>query len=85
MRTRAYRRHQRARTIARHLRDWRSIYSGDESRWGPMPPPKDIAVRHPFDCGRRCELCHGDKFEKLRRVREEREWRRYEEGASSGW
>ena len=59
MRTRAYRRHQRARIKARHLRDYRAL-----SRWqrDPFPPAKDIATRHPLDCGRRCFLCHMDKL-----------------------
>jgi hypothetical protein len=57
MRSRAYRRHQRARTKARHLRDYYELSD-------PLgfPPPKDIAVRHPRDCGRRCYLCHYDKL-----------------------
>ena len=65
MRTRAYRRHHRARTVARHLRDWRS-------RYPDRVPPKDIAIRHPFDCGRHCELCHWAKFNEPRRARKGR-------------
>lgn len=59
MRTRAYRRHQRARTRARHLRDYYTLVS--TARY--WPPPKDIAKRHPLDCGNpRCQMCHYDKF-----------------------
>lgn len=57
MRTRAYRRHQRARIKARHLHDFYTLTSAY------FPPPGDIAVRHPLDCGRsRCHCCHGDKL-----------------------
>ncbi len=55
-RTRAYRRHQRARIRARHLRDHRARFGRD------VPPPKDLATRHPIDCGGRCQLCHGGKL-----------------------
>lgn len=71
-RTRAYRRHQRARTKARHLRDWRTLMD-------PIgyPPPKDIAKRHPLDCGQHCQLCHYEKWMPgRRRARENRQWRR---------
>ena len=71
MRDRAYRRHQRARIRARHLRDHRLLCG-----WPELPPPKDLAVRHPFDCGNRCLLCHGDKLLGLRRARERRAWMR---------
>lgn len=70
MRTRAYRRHQRARTKARHLCALR--VSGISS----VPRPRDIAVRHPSDCGGRCLLCHWSKFLDPRRARERREWLR---------
>jgi hypothetical protein len=56
MRTRAYRRHQRARVRARHLREL-ALYASSAT-----PLPRDIAVRHPLDCGRRCLLCHWSKF-----------------------
>ncbi len=67
MRTRAYRRHQRARIRARHLRDF-ALYTSSAS------PRGDIAIRHPLDCGRRCLLCHWSKFLEPRRARERREW-----------
>ena len=69
MRTRAYRRHQRARVRERHLREF-ALYAPSGL------PPGDIAVRHPFDCGRRCLLCHRGKFLEPRRARERREWLR---------
>lgn len=34
-----------------------------------------LAVMDPWDCGRRCLLCHCGKFTDHRRVREERAWR----------
>ncbi len=68
MRTRAYRRHQRARVRARHLREL-GLYASQAT-----PVPKDIAVRHPLDCGRRCLLCHWSKFLDPRRARERRQW-----------
>lgn len=67
MRTRAYRRHQRARVRARHLREF-VRYALSAS------PPRDIAVRHPLDCGRRCLLCHWSKLLEPRRARERRKW-----------
>lgn len=69
MRTRAYRRHQRARVRARHLREFALYVSS-------ALPAGDIAVRHPLDCGRRCLLCHWGKFLAPRRARERREWLR---------
>lgn len=78
MRTRAYRRHQRARTKARHLRDYYELSPSWAQQWDP---PKDIAVRHPRDCGRRCQLCHWDKLNEPRRTREDRAWQRYEASA----
>lgn len=71
MRTRAYRRHQRARIKAAHLRAYHELMSLSE-----LPPPKDIAVRHPLDCGRHCLMCHMAKFTDPRRAREKRAWRR---------
>lgn len=35
-----------------------------------------LADRHPLDCGRRCMVCHGEKFLDPRRARETRAWRR---------
>jgi hypothetical protein len=70
MRTRAYRRHQRERTIAKHMRYLRA------SPWHGNHVPRDIAVRHPADCGRRCFLCHSDKLMDNRRLQEHREWMR---------
>ncbi len=67
MRTRAYRRHQRTRIRARHLRDL-ALCAASTS------PRGDIAVRHPLDCGRRCLLCHWSKFLDPRRARERRAW-----------
>lgn len=73
MRNRAYRRHQRARTLARHLRDHRFLH-------GPnVPSAADVASRHPADCGRHCLLCHGTKFLEPRRARERRAWTRQED------
>jgi hypothetical protein len=69
MRTRAYRRHQRARVRVRHLREF-ALYASSAL------PPRDIAVRHPLDCGRRCLLCHWGKFLEPRRARERRAWLR---------
>jgi len=68
MRTRAYRRHQRARILARHLRVHSALM--------PLPSrlPKDIASRHPLDCGKQCELCHWAKFNEPRRPRQKRQW-----------
>lgn len=74
MRSRAYRRHQRARIKARHLRDYRRLMASTAAMF---PAPDDIATRHPLDCGRRCELCHGDKFDDPRRAREKRQWKGY--------
>lgn len=56
--TRAERRHQRARAKAKHLRYWRGqIFGGDV-----LDPPKDIAKRHPADCGNsRCGICSYEK------------------------
>jgi hypothetical protein len=71
MRTRAYRRHQRARIRARHLREYRELIPDARH----LQPPKDIAVRHPLDCGRRCFLCHHDKLLRRPRRREREEWR----------
>lgn len=76
MRTRAYRRHQRARIKARHLRDYRELMSIVARDW---PAPKDIAKRHPLDCGRsRCHCCHGPKLMDEPKI-EDMSWRRYEE------
>lgn len=76
MRSRAFRRHQRARIKARHVRDYYAL----TGYTGGLPPRKDIAVRHPRDCGRRCYLCHYEKLMGLPRLGE-RDWRRYEEEA----
>ena len=78
MRTRAYRRHQRARIKARHLRDYRTLMASTAEEF---PPPDDIAVRHPLDCGRRCFLCHYEKLWGLPRLGEG-DWRRYETEAN---
>lgn len=74
MRTRAYRRHHRARIKARNIRDYYAL----TSYTGGFGPRKDIATRHPRDCGRRCLLCHWDKLVEPRRAREVRAWRRDE-------
>ena len=74
-RTRAYRRHQRARIKARHLRAYYALVSGPDE-----PPPKDVAIRHPLDCGRRCYRCHYEKLCGLPRPGE-RDWQRYEAAA----
>jgi hypothetical protein len=81
MRTRAYRRHQRARAKARHLGafSWHATSA--------TGPPRDIAIRHPFDCGGRCLLCHPTKFLEPRRTRQRREWLRdaqQGDGSASG-
>lgn len=76
MRSRAYRRHHRARIKARHLRDLRDLISYRPDEW----IPKDIAVRHPLDCGRRCYLCHYAKLWGLPRAGD-REWLVLEEAA----
>lgn len=34
-----------------------------------------LADRDPWDCGRRCLLCHWDKLVEPRRARENRAWR----------
>lgn len=75
-RTRAYRRHQRARIKARHLRDYYALVSGTHD----LPPPNDVAIRHPLDCGRRCYRCHYEKLWGLPRPREH-DWRSYEAAA----
>jgi hypothetical protein len=82
MRTRAYRRHQRARIKARHLRDYYELnpWSARNSEAAGFGPPKDIAIRHPLDCGRRCYLCHYQKLWGLPRLRE-RDWQRFEDVA----
>jgi hypothetical protein len=84
MRSRAYRRHQRARIKARHLRDYYELspWSAAESAAAGFGPPKDIAKRHPRDCGHRCFLCHYDKLLGLPPEREIVDWRRYEDRAN---
>lgn len=77
MRTRAYRRHQRARAKARHLRDFR-LYATSATQ-----PPRDVAIRHPFDCGGRCLLCHWSKLLEPRRARQRREWLRGDGSSTS--
>lgn len=82
MRSRAYRRHQRARVKARHLRAYYVLSATwPDVRFG-FPPRKDIATRHPLDCGRRCYLCHYDKLLGFRPRREAADWRSYEALAS---
>lgn len=82
MRSRAYRRYQRARTVARHRRYILEIqYRSSEPYFH-----NDIAVRHPADCGRPCGLCHylPVEYRRLkkgkRREAMAREW-----VASGGW
>lgn len=70
MRNRAYRRHQRARARARHLRDLRI------NNLRGVTPARGIAVTHPYDCRPCCLLCHWSKFLEPRRARERREWMR---------
>lgn len=46
----------------------------------PDPRPDRLAYgrladRDPWDCGRRCLLCHWGKFVEPRRAREDRAWR----------
>jgi hypothetical protein len=80
MRTRAYRRFVRSRQRTRHLRFW-------YSRWGINagdPPPRDIAIRHPGDCGHsHCGICRD--WDRPSRVRERREAFAWEWVAAEGW
>lgn len=72
MRTRAYRRHQRARHRARHIRVYHEVdsRSAADGAW-----PKDIATRHPLACPiPRCHICHYEKLTEPRRAREKRAW-----------
>lgn len=80
MRSRAYRRHQRARTRARHLRDYYELSASSWDRRWNSGPRKDIAIRHPRDCGRKCYLCHYSKLLGLPRLGDEG-WRGYEDAA----
>lgn len=84
MRSRAYRRHQRARTIARHRRYVLEVqYRGwnEEAYF-----PKDIAQRHPADCGRPCGMCHLlPVFYRVEKKRERRESWEWEWTATEGW
>lgn len=87
-RTRAYRRHQRARYKARHIRDYYELapWSAAMSAASGLGPPNDIATRHPRDCGKRCGLCHGDKLYGVPRRRGwERDALMYERVATGGW
>jgi cytochrome c5 len=68
LRTRAYHRHQRARTKARHVRAYYELVRDGS-------PRKDIAKHHPRDCGGRCFLCHGDKLLGVPRLGEDLDWR----------
>lgn len=68
-RTRAYRRHHRARVIANRVK----------LRTDSFFVPGEFAKRKPFDCGNpRCGLCHYEKYgdRTAKRMRAEREWRR---------
>lgn len=53
MRNRSYRRFQRERTIARHIRDYQSILGGNVETLGYISD-----TRHPLDCGKpQCRMC----------------------------
>ena len=68
MKKRAVRRHHRAR-VARNRRKL-MLAKGNEH--DAAKPDGRLAERHPYDCGRRCLMCHGDKFfDKTRRRRQQ--------------
>jgi len=67
-RTRAWRRHHRARIIANRVK----------LRDDAFYTPGHFAKRKPFDCGNpRCGVCHSGKYgyRTAERLRAEREWR----------
>jgi hypothetical protein len=72
-RDRAWRRNQRARVIANRKR-----FLLDMGRDGILEHRPDgmMADRHPFDCGHRCLMCHGEKFlrKQARRAEGARQW-----------
>lgn len=73
-RSRAWRRHQRNRIIAKR-KDFLRAYGGQEGILEHRPDGK-MADRHPFDCGKRCLMCHGDKIldKGARRAAQKRQW-----------
>lgn len=74
MTPRAVRRHHKARLARERRKIWeRSATPGIP---GYERSDNQLASRHPFDCGRRCLLCHGEKFLTPRRAREKRAWKR---------
>jgi len=79
------RRHHRQRIITARRKLWYAMgYDRSLAGRDAWPPPKDLATRHPFDCGNsRCGLCHYDKFQPgIDRARGNRRWREIE---LAGW
>ena len=69
-------RHRRRFHTDRVVRNRRARYHHE---W-PFHPDRTLpygllADRDPWDCGRRCLLCHWDKLVEPRRTREKRAWR----------
>jgi hypothetical protein len=73
-RGRAWRRKQRDRVIANRKR----FLMQREGPDGILAHRADgkMADRHPYDCGRRCLMCHGEKIlnKNARRARQKRAW-----------
>lgn len=85
-RSRAWRRHQRTRIITKR-KDFLRAYGGQEGILEHRPEGK-LADRHPFDCGKRCLMCHGDKIldSQARRAEQNRQWEKaHEAGEGEGW
>jgi hypothetical protein len=66
---------RRARYLREQIDQW--PYATNHDEWlAKTLSYGALADRDPWDCGRRCLLCHHDKFLEPRRAREDRQWRK---------
>lgn len=68
---------RRARYV-REAPDWLGHYRTEnhDEWWAKMMSYGRLADRDPWDCGRRCWLCHYEKLLGYPRAREKRAWQR---------